>query len=134
MSWPVSYDFVAGRPSTSAIQRSGQQFAAVIRTIIDSSLAQTPATSQKQIDGWLKGALDGAIRKAQDALVAVTRNFRGKLLGARSYLLWSVFAVGLFLVRKRFHLWLRIAAIHLVVMWIYRPSEKLLVIGRKKWT
>ena len=111
-----------------------QQFAVVIRTIIESSLAQTSATSQKQIDGWLKGALDGAIRKAQDALVAVTRNFRGKLLGARSYLLWSVFAVGLFLVRKRFHLWLRIAAIHLVVMWIYRPSEKLLVIGRKKWT
>ena len=68
-----------------------QQFAAVIRTIIESSLAQTPATSQKQIDGWLKGALDGAIGKAQDALVAVTRNFRGKLLGARSYLLWSVF-------------------------------------------
>lgn len=54
----------------------------VIRAIIESSLAQALATSQKQMDGWLKGALDGAIRNAQDALVAVTRDFRVKLLGA----------------------------------------------------
>ena len=47
------------------------------------------------MDGWLKGAFDGAIRNAQDALSAVTRDFRVKLLGARGYLLWSVFAGGL---------------------------------------
>jgi hypothetical protein len=72
-----------------------QQFAAVIRTIIESSLAQALATSQKQMDGWIKGALNGAIRNAQDALAAVTRDFRVKLLGAWSYLLWSLFAGGL---------------------------------------
>jgi hypothetical protein len=44
------------------------------------------------MDRWIKGALDGAIRNAQDALAAVTRDFRVKLLGAWSYLLWSVFA------------------------------------------
>jgi citrate lyase gamma subunit len=76
-------------------EETRQQFAAVIRTIIESSLAQALATSQKQMDGWLKGALDGAIRNAQDALAAVTRDFRVKLLGAWSYLLWSVFAGGL---------------------------------------
>jgi hypothetical protein len=46
------------------------------------------------MDGWLKDAVDGTIRNAQGALVAVTRDFRVKLLGARSYLLWSVFAGG----------------------------------------
>ena len=76
-------------------EETRQQFAAVIRTIIESSLTQALATSQKQMDGWLKGALNGAIRNAQDTLAAVTRDFRGKLLGAWSYLLWSVFAGGL---------------------------------------
>ena len=69
-----------------------QQFAAVIRAIIESSMAQALATSQKQMDVWIKGVLDGAIRNAQDALAAVTRDFRVKLLGAWGYLLWSVFA------------------------------------------
>jgi hypothetical protein len=76
-------------------EETRQQFAAVIRTVIESSLVQALATSQKQMDGWLKGALDGAIRNAQDALIAVTRDFRVKLLGARGYLLWSVFTGGI---------------------------------------
>jgi hypothetical protein len=79
----------------SYTEETRQQFAAVIRTIIESSLTQALATSQKQMDGWLKGALDGAIRNAQDTLAAVTQDFRVKLLGAWSYLLWSVFAGGL---------------------------------------
>jgi hypothetical protein len=40
-------------------EETRQQFAAIIRTIVESSLSQALATSQKQIDGWLKGALDG---------------------------------------------------------------------------
>ena len=79
----------------SYTEETRQQLAAVIRTIIESSLTQALATSQKQMDGWLKGALNGAIRNAQDTLAAVTRDFRGKLLGTWSYLLWSVFAGGL---------------------------------------
>ncbi len=79
----------------SYTEETRQQFAGVIRTIIESSLAQALATSQKQMDGWLKGALDGAIRNDQDALAAVTRDFRVKLVGAWSHLLWSVFSGGL---------------------------------------
>jgi citrate lyase gamma subunit len=87
------HDSIAGEAILKCYtDETRQQFAAVIRTIIESSLAQALATSQKQMDGWLKGALDGAIRNAQDALAAVTRDFRVKLLGAWSYLLWSVFA------------------------------------------
>jgi citrate lyase gamma subunit len=86
------HDSIAGEAILKCYtEETRQQFAAVIRTIIESSLAQALATSQKQMDGWLKGALDGAIRNAQDALAAVTRDFRVKLLGAWSYLLWSVF-------------------------------------------
>lgn len=47
------------------------------------------------MDGGLKGGLDGSIRNAKDALMAVTRDFRVKLLGAWSYRLWSVFTEGL---------------------------------------
>jgi hypothetical protein len=90
------HDSIAGEAILKCYtEETRQQFAAVIRTIIESSLAQALATSQKQMDGWLKGALDGAIRNAQDALATVTRDFRVKLLGAWSYLLWSVFAGGL---------------------------------------
>ncbi len=49
-------------------EETRHQFGGVIRAIIESSsAAQALATSQKQMDGWLKGALDGAIRDAQDA-------------------------------------------------------------------
>ncbi len=90
------HDSIAGEAILKCYtEETRQQFAAVIRAIIESSLAQALSTSQKQMDGWLKGALDGAIRNAQDALAAVTRDFRVKLLGAWSYLLWSVFAGGL---------------------------------------
>jgi citrate lyase gamma subunit len=90
------HDSIAGEAILKCYtEETRQQFAAVIRAIIGSSLAQALATSQKQMDVWIKGALDGAIRNAQDALSAVTRDFRVKLLGARGYLLWSVFAGGL---------------------------------------
>ena len=90
------HDSIAGEAILKCYtEETREQFAGVIRTIIESSLAQALATSQKQMDGWLKGALDGAIRNAQDALTAVTRDFRVKLLGAWSYLLLSFFAGGL---------------------------------------
>ena len=76
-------------------EETRQQFGGVIRNIIESSLTQALAMSQKQMDGWLRGALDGAIRNAQDALAAVTLDFRVKLLGAWGYLLWGVFAGGI---------------------------------------
>jgi citrate lyase gamma subunit len=91
----LAYDAEDGVILKCYTEETRQQFAPVIRAIIGSTLAQALATSQKQMDGWLKGALDGAIRNAQDALIAVTRDFRGKLIGAWGYLLWSVFAGGL---------------------------------------
>jgi hypothetical protein len=60
------HDSIAGEAILKCYtEETRQQFAAVIRAIIESSLAQALATSQKQMDGWLKGALDGAIRNAK---------------------------------------------------------------------
>jgi citrate lyase gamma subunit len=90
------HDSIAGEAILKCYtEETRQQFAAVIRTIIESSLAQALATSQKQMDGWMKGALDVAIRNAQDALVAVTRDFRVKLGGGWAWLLWASFGGGL---------------------------------------
>jgi citrate lyase gamma subunit len=90
------HDSIAGETILKCYtEETRQQFGAVIRTIIESSLGQALTTSQKEMDGWLKGALDEAIRNAQDALAAVTRDFRVKLLGAWGYLLWGVFGSGL---------------------------------------
>jgi citrate lyase gamma subunit len=90
------HDSIAGEAILKCYtEETRQQFAAVIRTIIESSLAQALATSQKQMDVWFKGALDGAIRNAQDALVAVTRDFRVKLGGGWGRLLWACFGGGL---------------------------------------
>jgi hypothetical protein len=50
------HDSIAGEAILKCYtEETRQQFAAVIRTIIESSLAQALATSQKQMDGWLKG-------------------------------------------------------------------------------
>ena len=90
------HDSIAGEAILKCYtEETRQQFAAVIRIIIESSLAQALATSQKQMDVWIKGALDGAIRNAQDALAAVTRDFRVKLGGGWAWLLWASFGGGL---------------------------------------
>jgi hypothetical protein len=90
------HDSIAGDAILKSYsEETRQQFAGVIRTIIEASLGQALEMSQKQMDGWLRGALDEAVRKAQDALAAVTLNFRAKLLGSWGHLLWGVFAGGI---------------------------------------
>src|SRR5271163_1911325 len=90
------YDSIAGDAILKSYsEETRQQFGGVIRTIIESSLAQALAASQKQMETWIKGALEGSIRDAQEALAIVTRDFRLRLLGGWGYLLWSVFAGGI---------------------------------------
>jgi hypothetical protein len=90
------HDSIAGDAILKSYkEETRMQFGVVVRTIIESSLTQALAISQKQMDGWLKGSLEGASRNAQDALAAVTSDFRIKLLGAWGNLLWGVFAGGI---------------------------------------
>ena len=90
------HDSIAGDAILKSYsEETRQQFGGVIRTIIESSLAQALAASQKQMETWIEGALEGSIRNAQEALAIVTRDFRLRLLGSWGYLLWSVFAGGI---------------------------------------
>ena len=80
-----------------------QQFASVIKEIIDGSLVRALSFSQLRMDEWMKGTLDNSVREAQKSLASVTTDFRVKLGGAWAHLLWGciaggVLASGLFLV------------------------------------
>jgi hypothetical protein len=44
----------------SRTEEPRQQFGGVIRAIVESRLAQALATSQKQMGGWINGALGAA--------------------------------------------------------------------------
>jgi hypothetical protein len=89
------HDSIAGEAILKCYtDETRQQFAAVIRTIIESSLVQALATSQKQMDGWIKGSLDQAIREAKQSLATVTTDFKLRLGGAWGELLWGCLGAG----------------------------------------
>jgi hypothetical protein len=80
-----------------------QQFAAVIKEIIEDTLVKALTLSQQRMDAWMKGTLDNSIHEAQKSLASVTADFRVKLGGEWGQLLWAcigggVIAGGLFLV------------------------------------
>jgi hypothetical protein len=80
-----------------------QQFASVIKEIIEDTLVRALSLSQQRMNEWMKGTLDNSIRDAQKSLASVTTDFRVKLGGAWGQLLWGciaggVLAGGLFLV------------------------------------
>jgi hypothetical protein len=79
-----------------------QQFASVIKEIVEDTLVKALSLSQKRMDEWVKGTLDNSLREAQKSLASVTADFRFKLGGAWGQLLWGcigggVLAGGLFL-------------------------------------
>jgi hypothetical protein len=90
------HDAIAGDAILKSYsEETRHQFGVVIRAIIDSSLAQALTASQKHMEAWIKVALEGSIRDAQEALATVTRDFRLSLLGTWGYLLSSVFVGGI---------------------------------------
>jgi hypothetical protein len=72
-----------------------QQFASVIKTIIEDTLKRALALSQQRMDEWVKAELDASIREARKSLAAVTTDFRVKLGGAWGQLLWGCIGAGL---------------------------------------
>jgi citrate lyase gamma subunit len=64
-----------------------QQFAAVIKEIIQDTLLKALTLSQQRMDESIKGTLDNSIRDAQKSLAAVTTDFRDKLGSAWGQLL-----------------------------------------------
>ena len=71
-----------------------QQFAVVIREIIEDTLVRALALSQQRMNEWMKGTLDNSIRQAQKSLTSVTTDFRVKLGGAWGQLIWGCIGGG----------------------------------------
>jgi hypothetical protein len=72
-----------------------QQFASVIKAIIEDTLKRALALSQQRMDEWVRAELDASIREARKSLAAVTTDFRVKLGGAWGQLLWGCIGAGL---------------------------------------
>jgi hypothetical protein len=71
-----------------------QQFASVIKEIVEDTLLRALTLSQQRMDEWMKGTLDSSIRDAQKSLASVTTDFRVKLEGAWGQLLWGCIGGG----------------------------------------
>lgn len=89
------HDSIAGEAILKCYtEETRQQFAGVIRAIIESSLAQALATSQKQMDDWIKISLNQAIREAKQSLATAATDFKLRLGGAWGKLLSGCFGAG----------------------------------------
>ncbi len=71
-----------------------QQFASVIKGIVEETLVAALTISQQRMGEWMKGTLDNSIRDAQTSLASVTRDFRVRLGGAWGQLLWGCIGGG----------------------------------------
>jgi hypothetical protein len=90
------HDAIAGDAILKTyIEETRDKFGAVIGTIMESQLGRALEISQSKMELWVTGKLNDSVKQAEGALSLVTRDFRIKLFGAWSSLLWGVFAAGL---------------------------------------
>ena len=90
------HDSIAGEAILKCYtEETRQQFAAVIKSIIESTLTRALTISQERMDDWVRKSLDQSIRDAQNSLASATEGFRARLGGAWGRLLWACFAGGL---------------------------------------
>jgi hypothetical protein len=62
---------------------------------MEAQLGRALEISQSKMEMWVTGKLNDSVKLAESVLGAVTRDFRIRLFGAWSSLLWGVFAAGL---------------------------------------
>jgi hypothetical protein len=79
----------------SYTEETREKFGVVIGHIMETQLGRALEISQAKMESWVTGKLNESIKLAEGALGAVTRDFRVRLFGAWSGLLWSIFAAGL---------------------------------------
>ena len=90
------HDAIAGEAILkSYTEETREKFGVVIAQIMEAQLGRALEISQAKMETWMTGRLNDSIKLAEGALGAVTRDFRVRLFGAWSSLLWSVFAAGL---------------------------------------
>jgi hypothetical protein len=84
----------AGGILKSYTEETREKFGVVIARIMEAQLGRALEISQAKMESWVTGKLNDSIKLAEGALGAVTRDFRIRLFGAWSGLLWSIFAAG----------------------------------------
>jgi hypothetical protein len=90
------HDAIAGEAILkSYTEETREQFGVVIGHIMEAQLGRALEISQAKMESWVTGKLNDSVKLAEGALGAVTRDFRIRLFGAWSSLLWGVFAAGL---------------------------------------
>ncbi|UWZ85118.1 hypothetical protein [Occallatibacter riparius] len=90
------HDAIAGEAILkSYTEETRERFGIVIARIMEAQLGRALEISQAKMELWVTSKLNDSIKQAEGALAAVTRDFRVKLFGAWSSLLWGVFAAGL---------------------------------------
>ena len=90
------HDAIAGEAILkSYTEETREQFGVVIGKIMEAQLGRALEISQSKMETWVTGKLNNSVKLAEGALGAVTRDFRIRLFGAWSSLLWGVFAAGL---------------------------------------
>jgi hypothetical protein len=72
-----------------------QQFASVIKKIVEDTLARALTLACERLDQWVKKDLEMSVREAQRVLATATSDFGVKLSGAWGKLLWACFGGGL---------------------------------------
>jgi hypothetical protein len=90
------HDAIAGDAILrSYTEETRERFGVVIAQIMEAQLGRALEISQSKMETWAAGKLNDSVKMAEGALGAVTRDFRIRLFGAWSSLLWGVFAAGL---------------------------------------
>jgi hypothetical protein len=90
------HDAIAGEAILkSYTEETREKFGVVICKIMEAQLERALEISQSKMEMWIAGKLNDSVKLAEAALGAVTRDFRIRLFGAWSSLLWGVFAAGL---------------------------------------
>jgi hypothetical protein len=90
------HDAIAGEAILkSYTEETREKFGVVIGKIMEAQLGRALEISQSKMEMWISGKLNDSVKLAEAALGAVTRDFRIRLFGAWSSLLWGVFAAGL---------------------------------------
>lgn len=75
-------------------EETRKNFSVVIKSLIDESLTRALALAHGRMDEWVKKTLDHSMAEAQKALAAANSDFKSKITGSWSKLIWACIGGG----------------------------------------
>jgi len=89
------HDSIAGEAILKCYtDETRQQFAGVIKSLIEEVLTRAMTLAQGRMDEWVKETLEHSMAGAQKALSAANNDFKNKLSGTWGRLLWACVCCG----------------------------------------